>query len=258
MLLAILIGGAILALALGLNPLTFQKFTAEPEATPAAVATPVVAANTPAASATVAPAGAAAPAVAPTAIPTPAAAAPQAVQTAAPAATSVARSQQPETAATTSAAEPTAQAADPTGVSKDQAEPTPAQAAVSTELAAAIIQGYDNYWSVRVRAMGDPGDTSVDLASVMDGDELAVARKTMSEYQSAGEAYQTSVKHQIWITRATPTEADIVDQYTASTLKIDPTTKDPVEPEPEVEQLTGKFALESIDGSWKVVTESYQ
>jgi hypothetical protein len=132
------------------------------------------------------------------------------------------------------------------------------QAALPSDLAAAIIQGYDNYWSVRVRAMGDPGDTSVDLASVMDGDELAVARKTLSEYQSAGEAYQTSVKHQIWITRATPTEADVVDQYTASTLRIDPTTKDPVEPEPEVEQLTGKFALESIDGAWKVVTESYQ
>ena len=76
MLLAILIGGAILALALGVNPLTFQKFGAEPEATPAALAAPVVAANTPAAGATVAPVGAVAPAVAPTAIPTPVAAAP--------------------------------------------------------------------------------------------------------------------------------------------------------------------------------------
>jgi hypothetical protein len=182
------------------------------------------------------------------------AAAPQAVQTAAPAATSVARSEQPET----TAAEQPVQAAEPTAVSNEQAEPTPVQAAVPAELAAAIIQGYDNYWSVRVRAMGDPGGTSLDLASVMDGDELAVAQKTLSEYQNAGEAYQTTVKHQIWITRATPTEADIVDQYTASTLRIDPTTKDPVEPEPEVEQLTGMFALESIDGAWKVVTESYQ
>src|SRR5215831_18887585 len=80
MLLAILIGGAILALALGLNPLTFQKFGAEPEATPVAAATPIVAANTSAAGATVAPVGAVAPAVAPTAIPTPVAAAPAAVQ----------------------------------------------------------------------------------------------------------------------------------------------------------------------------------
>src|SRR3954462_5509343 len=66
MLLAILIGGAILALALGLNPLTFQKFGAEPAATPAAVATAIVAANTSAAGATVAPVGAVAPAIAPT------------------------------------------------------------------------------------------------------------------------------------------------------------------------------------------------
>jgi len=27
---------------------------------------------------------------------------------------------------------------------------------VPADLAAAIIQGYDNYWSVRVKAMGDP------------------------------------------------------------------------------------------------------
>src|SRR6516162_9298987 len=169
MLLAILIGGAILAVALGLNPLTFQKFGAEPEATPAALATPVVGANTPAAGATATPAGAAAPAVAPTAIPTPVAAAPQAIQTAAPAATSVARSEQPETAAT-SAAEPTAQAAEPAAVSTEQTEPIPVQAAVPAELAAAIIQGYDNYWSVRVQASGDPNNPSVDLGSVMADD----------------------------------------------------------------------------------------
>ena len=162
MLLAILIGGAILALALGLNPLTFQKFAAEPEATPVAAATPNVAARTPAAGSTATPVRAIAPAVAPTAIPTPVAAAPPAVQTAAPAATPVAR-EQPETATTTTAAEPTVQTAEPTTVSNEQAEPTPVQAAVPAELAAQIIQGYENYWSVRVQASGDPNDPSVDL-----------------------------------------------------------------------------------------------
>jgi hypothetical protein len=162
------------------------------------------------------------------------------------------------TAAATTAAKPPAAAGVTTSVPTEQVQPTPVQAAVPPELAAAIIQGYNNYWSVRVRAMGDPGDTSIDLASVMAGDELAIARKTLAEYQSDGQAFETTVKHQIWITRASEREADVVDQYTATTLKIDPTTKLPVEPQAEVEQLTGVFSLQSFDGTWKVVTESYQ
>jgi hypothetical protein len=253
MLIAILIGGAILALALGLNPLTFQKFGAEPEATPAALATPVVAANTPAARATVAPAGVAAPAVAPTAIPTPVATAPAAVQTAAPAATPVARAEQSESAATTTVSEPTVQAAEPTAVSNEQAEPTPVQATVPSDLAAAIIQGYDNYWSVRVRAMGDPSDSSIDLESVMANEELAAARQTLGEYRDDGEAYQATIHHQIWITQANPGAAEIVDQFTATTLKLDPGTKQPVETTAQVEHITGRFLLQPIGGVWKVV-----
>jgi len=145
-----------------------------------------------------------------------------------------------------------------TGIPTDQAEPTPVQAAVSSELATAILQGYDSYWSVRVRAMGDPSNTSIDLESVMAGDELTAAHKTLAEYRDGGEAYRTTVDHKVWITRATTDEAEVVDQYTANTLKLDPETKEPVESQPEVEHLTGKFLLQRFDGVWKVVGENYQ
>jgi hypothetical protein len=257
MLLAILIGGAILALALGLNPLTLQKFGAEPEATPVAVATPNVAARTPAAGSTVAPVGTTAAAVAPTPIPTAAAARP-AVQTAAPAATPVARAEQPETAATTTAAGPTVQTAEPSAVSYDQAEPTPVQAAVPAELAAAIIQGYDNYWSVRVRAMADPSDSSIDLESVMAGDELQTAHKTLADYRDAGEAFQTTVHHSIWITRATSDDAAVVDRFSGESIKIDPATRQPVSSNQIMEKFSSTFLLKNIDGTWKVVGQSQE
>jgi hypothetical protein len=106
--------------------------------------------------------------------------------------------------------------------------------------------------------MEDPGNTAIDLDSVMVGDELTIARKTLAEYHDRGEAFRTTVKHQIWITRATGDEAEVIDQYTASTQKIDPETKEPTEPQPQVEQLTGRFILQASDGVWKVVTESYQ
>src|SRR5207253_2666435 len=84
-----------------------------------------------------------------------------------------------------------------------QAEATPVQAAVPSDLAAAIVQGYSNYWSVRVSAMRDPSDTTIHLESVMAGDELQSAYKTLAQYREAGAAFDTTVRHQIWITNAT-------------------------------------------------------
>jgi hypothetical protein len=146
---------------------------------------------------------------------------------------------------------PTAQP-NPTEVPPD---PTPVQAAVPADLAAAIVQGYSNYWSVRVRAERDPSDATVDLESVMAGNELVGARRTLSEYVEAGEAFETSVKHQIWITSATTDQAVIVDRYSATTSKLDPETKIPLHSNPTVENRTDTFVLHRLDGVWKVVDE---
>jgi hypothetical protein len=256
MLLAILVVGAILALALGVNPLTFQKLTPEPIATTAPTSVSQIGIATPTAGVTPLAIATLAPAVAPTAIPTaastPAAAgAPQAAPTTVAIPT-------PATAAApgalpTSPPEPTSLGTAPTVVATDQGVPTPVQASVSPELAAAIIQGYDNYWSVRVRAMGDPADTSIDLESVMTNDELSAAHETLAQYRDNGEAYQATIHHQIWITKATSSVAEIVDQFTATTIKLDPQTKQPVETTPQVEHITGRFLLQPIDGVWKVI-----
>ena len=244
MLVVILVGGAVLAVLLGLNPLTFQRTEPAVQPTSITAATSAIGPATAVATAALA----SAPTVA------------TAAQTAVPVATAQAPSAPGAAAAATGVvAQPTLAAASGAAVSPTgQAEPTPVQAAVSPELAAAIINGYDNYWSVRVRAMGDPTSASIDLESVMAGDELAAAYKTLSEYRDGGEAYQATVDHQIWITRATPNAAEVVDRFTASTLKLDPETKEPVEATPQVEQITGRFVLQTINGVWKVVGRSQE
>ena len=95
MLVAILIGGAVLAVALGLNPLTFQKFAPAAQSTPIAIATAVgapataVVTGVPAIGATAVPP--AARTAVPTVPPTPGTGvAPVAVQTPQPVATAVA------------------------------------------------------------------------------------------------------------------------------------------------------------------------
>jgi hypothetical protein len=153
---------------------------------------------------------------------------------------------------------PTAAGPGATSVPTSQAAPTPVQASVAPELAAAIIKGYDNYWSVRVRAMGDPTDKSIDLESVMAGDELSTASNTLSDYRDAGEAFQTTVEHQVWITRATPDEAAVVDRFSGKSVKIDLATKAPVSAGDIVEHFTSTFRLRNFNGTWKVVGQSQE
>jgi hypothetical protein len=123
------------------------------------------------------------------------------------------------------------------------------------DLGAAIVQGYANYWYVRIAAIRDPADTTVDLESVMAGNELVGARKTLARLRAAGEAGDTTVKHLIWITSASPEEAVVVDRYTAETIQLDPNTKAPLNSEPLIQHFADRFLLRNIDGAWKVVQE---
>jgi hypothetical protein len=135
------------------------------------------------------------------------------------------------------------------------AQPTPLATNLPADLANAILQGYTNYWTVRVNAMRDPADASIDLGSVMAGNELAGAQKTLAQYRDAGEAFHSDVKHTIWITDATRDEAVVVDRYVGTTVLLDPSTKEPLRSQPLVQSFSDRFLLRNIDGTWKVVQE---
>jgi hypothetical protein len=259
MLLAILVVGAILALALGVNPLTFQKLTPSVEATPIATGANANAPAAPTPGLTPLAIPPLAPAVAPTAMPT-TASTPLAASAAQTAPTNVPTSRAAATPAPTSAAatvapEATSPAVAPTADATGQVQPTPVEAAVSPELAAAIIQGYDNYWSVRVRASGDPNDASLDLASVMAGGELQAANTTLAQYRQEGIAFRTTVHHQIWITDATASVATVVDEYSGESLRLNLETKQPDGSDPVTESFADVFILNNVDGVWKVVSQ---
>ncbi len=138
-----------------------------------------------------------------------------------------------------------------------QAEPTPVQAALPADLAAEIVQAYSNYWTVRVNALRDPDPTNPDLESVMVGTELSRAQQLLSGYQQQGIGYQSDVKHQIWITQASTDIATVVDRYVATSVKVHPTSLEPVTPggAPNVEHLTTTFSLQNIGGTWKVIDQ---
>jgi len=103
--------------------------------------------------------------------------------------------------------------------------------------------------------MRDPADNTIDLESTMAGTELKIARKTMADYRSRGEAYYSDVHHQIWITSVDASDATLVDVYTVTSQPLNPETKEPLNSAPIVEHARDKFQLELVDGVWKVVDE---
>lgn len=133
--------------------------------------------------------------------------------------------------------------------------PSSGGTSIDAGMAAQILDAYSHYWSVRVLATADPERTDLDLGSVMSDVELTTAQKTLSEYQAQGKAYRTTVDHHVWITYAAPDQAQLTDQLTLTSEKLDLATKEPMPGAPIVEQQTTGFLLRNADGIWKVADE---
>jgi hypothetical protein len=252
MLAAILFGGAVLGLLMGVNPLTFQKLAPEPQTTPIVTAAPVSAppASTalPLAPATSAPTPppAATPVPAPTAAPTTATIAPagavQAPPTVGTGPTSSTGSVPQSTTTATS-----------TEVNLNPSVPEE----VDAHLANIVLDAYMRYWDARARATGDPFAPGLDeqLAGVMAGVELAKAQQSVLDFRLDGRLYLVHADHEIELQRVTTQEALLVDRFTATAQRIDPDTRLPVNSPPVVEQRRDAFLLRPIEGTWKVVEE---
>jgi hypothetical protein len=208
---------------------------------------------------------------APTTVPTPAPAQQPATQTQVvstvgeqfetaptPVATATSNQTVPTVATTPAITVPTESAA-ATSRNAPSAQPTPVAVNLPADLANAILQGYTNYWTVRVNALSDPYDTSINLETVMGGTELETARQTIAHFRDIGETGVSNVHHQIWITSASPEQAVIVDRYTAQGQRVvvDPTTHVPLHGDQviEDESYADRFLLQYVDGVWKVVAE---
>lgn len=131
-------------------------------------------------------------------------------------------------------------------------EPLPA--AVDPTIAAQVINAYLRYWDVRVQAMANPASTELSLESVMAGEELAGARKTLSDFAGDARAYQAEVDHRLRVLSVAADEARIFDQYDLTSVRIDASTGEPLPNASHVvEHLESTYVLRPDGGSWKVV-----
>lgn len=164
--------------------------------------------------------------------------------------------------ATPAVGQPPTPAIVPTAASPGSARPAagatvePLPASVDPNLAAEVINAYLRYWDVRVQAMADPTSTELNLESVMSGEELAGARKTLAEYAAQGRAYQTEVDHQLTITSLQGQQAIVLDHLGMRSQRVDPTTGAAITGmNPTEERQSTLFTLQYEGGLWRVVRE---
>ena len=112
-----------------------------------------------------------------------------------------------------------------------------------------IEQAYLRYWDVYADALLRL-DTSR-LGGVLTGEALDNVRRQVEEQRSKNEPVRVRVEHQHQILIVDQTTASVEDNYLNHTVRIDPQTKQPTEPDPN-DRVRRTYTMKKVDGVWKV------
>lgn len=143
-----------------------------------------------------------------------------------------------------------------TSTPKPVASPTPSPGPTVDPVVAAEIQSaYAAYWDIRAQALQEL-DTS-HLREVAAGKGLSVLERGVQRLKSEQRALHTRVEHSYRVVQVTDTTAEVADAYVDDSYFVDPTTYEPLEPQPTGDPATRTvrelYELQRIDGTWKVV-----
>ena len=128
--------------------------------------------------------------------------------------------------------------------------PATLNADVDPALAQTVLSAYLRYWNVRIYATDHPDAADLNLASVMAGDELGVARQAVADYAARPVNQQSQIHHHLVVLNMDPSRATIADEFTSTQNIFD--TAGNVVRGPYVETFRSQFVLEPVDGTWKV------
>ena len=128
----------------------------------------------------------------------------------------------------------------------------PTEATTSTTLSVEqeVERAYLKSWDVYAEAVRYLKKT--DLAGIFGGEYLATVTSEIDERAAERRPSRVEVEHDYRITVESRDRATVVDSYRNHSVQLDPTTGEPVEPDPN-ELLVETYTMERIGGQWKVV-----
>lgn len=123
--------------------------------------------------------------------------------------------------------------------------PTPATGDTRTQ----IEQAYLRYWDVYADALISLDTSS--LNEVLTGDALENVRRQVADQRSKNEPVRVRVEHDYRILIVDQATASVEDTYINHTVRVDPQTKQPTEPDPN-DRVRRTYTMKKVDGVWKV------
>lgn len=123
--------------------------------------------------------------------------------------------------------------------------PTPTAATIESE----VEQAYLDYWEARTEALLKLDDAP--LEAVTTGEALESSRQLVDRQRQANQPVRVRVEHNYKVVMRSNTEAVVDDSLISQSVRLDPQTKEPIEPDPNT-TIRNTYTLRKLEGRWKV------
>jgi hypothetical protein len=133
---------------------------------------------------------------------------------------------------------------DQNGAVNGTSSPTP-----TGDVEVQVEQSYLDYWEARTAALLelDPAP----FEQVTTAAALEASRKLVEDQRRSGQPVRVRVEHNYRVVIRSQNEAVIDDTLISHSVRLDPRTKEPVEPDPNL-TIRNSYTLRKVDGQWKV------
>jgi hypothetical protein len=133
---------------------------------------------------------------------------------------------------------------DENGTSNGSPSPTTTGA-----IEAQVEQAYLSYWEARTEALIKLDPAPLEQATT--GAALEASRKLVEEQRQSGQPVRVRVEHNYRVVIRSQDEAVVDDTLISHSVRLDPKTNEPVEPDPNL-TIRNTYTLRKVDGQWKV------
>lgn len=124
---------------------------------------------------------------------------------------------------------------------------TPSPSPKSAE--AEVEQAYLKYWDATAEALLKLDPAGLDEA--LTGSALEVTRELVDDQRRKNQPVRVRVEHNYRIVIVDESIATVDDQFIEHSVRLDPQTMQPVEPDPN-KRIRNSYTLRKVSGRWKV------
>ena len=117
------------------------------------------------------------------------------------------------------------------------------------DVRAQVEQAYLRAWDVWADSLLRLDQSK--LPEVLTGHALEVITKQVDQQASKDQPVRIRAEHNYTISLIDPTTASIDDRYINHNVRLDPTTLEPIEKDPNHRERT-TFTMKLVDGTWKI------